>query len=46
MKLIDLFVQVAGPVFPPNRTTLQLDCTVETEDGETGIVPKIKYVFA
>lgn len=44
-KLIDVFTNIVGPVFPANRAQLQLDCTVETEEGETGIVPKIKYIF-
>lgn len=43
--LIEVYKEVVGPIFPPNRKYIILDCTVEDPDGETGIVPKLVYRF-
>ena len=40
-----LWEQVVGPVFPKERTFFLFDCTVETESGDPGIVPTIRYNF-
>lgn len=45
-KLIDVYTELLGPIFPPDRKYILLDCTVEDPDGETGVVPKIRYNFA
>jgi len=43
--LVEVYTELIGPVFPPNRKYIILDATVEDPDGETGIVPKIVYRF-
>jgi hypothetical protein len=44
--LVQLWTEVVGPVFPAGRKYLLFDCSVETEDGNPGIVPTIRYNFA
>jgi hypothetical protein len=43
--LVDLWVEQVGAIFPKERAYLLFDCTVETESGDPGIVPIIRYNF-
>lgn len=44
--IVQLWAEVVGPIFPDTRKYLLFDCSVETEDGNPGIVPTIRYNFA
>ena len=46
VPLLQLYEEVVGaPVFPADRDYIVFDATVEDADGETGVVPKIKFIF-
>jgi len=45
-KVIDLLVKAEGPIFPPGRVYCELVAAgVEDKDGNSAIVPNIKYIF-
>lgn len=43
--VVELWQEIVGPIFPPNRKYLLFDCSVEDESGNPGIVPTIRYNF-
>lgn len=43
--VVELYETLVGPIFPKNRNYILFDCSVETESGDSGIMPLIKYVF-
>ena len=44
--VVDLYRQLIGEIFPPSRKFIIFDSTVETDSGDSGIIPIIKFVFA
>jgi len=44
-NLVELWLEIVGPIFPPSRNFLIFECSVESESGDLGIVPTIKYIF-
>jgi hypothetical protein len=43
--LLETYMELCGPVFPENRNYIVFDCTVEDSEGETGVVPTIRWFF-
>ena len=46
MSVVELHRQLIGPVTPDSRRYILFDCTIETESGDSGIMPIIKFNFA
>ena len=44
--VVELHRQLIGDIFPPSRKFIVFDSTVETDSGDSGIIPLIKFVFA
>ena len=45
-SVLELHRQLVGPVFPPSRRYILFDSSVETDSGDAGIMPIIKFSFA
>jgi hypothetical protein len=43
--LLEAYMELCGPIFPENRNYIVFDCTVEDSEGETGVVPTIRWFF-
>jgi len=43
--VVKLYQELIGPIFPSDRKYIMFDASVETEEGETGLVPAIQYCF-
>ena len=43
--VVELHRQLIGPVTPDSRRYILFDCTIETESGDSGIMPLIKFNF-
>ena len=44
--VIELYRQMIGEIFPPTRKFILFDSTVETDSGDSGVIPIIKFTFA
>jgi len=44
-KLTDVYEDVSGPIFPPSRKYLILECSGEDSDSNTALIPRIFYQF-
>jgi len=44
-KLTDVYEDVSGPIFPPSRKYLILECSGEDSDSNTALIPRILYQF-
>jgi ubiquitin-activating enzyme E1 len=44
--IVELWKEIVGPIFPPDRKYLLFDSSVEDPSGNPGIVPTIRYNFA
>jgi len=45
-KVIDVYNDVHGPVFPPTRKYVVLECSGEDSESNTALIPKIVYHFS
>jgi len=44
--VVELYRELVGDIFPPLRKFLLFDSTVETDSGDSGVIPIIKFIFA
>ena len=44
--VVELYRQMIGDIFPPTRKFILFDSTVETDSGDSGVIPIIKFTFA